>query len=163
MRRLPSHTSSNLGCIAIKTNTLGQILLNADYFVRFWNIITNTRGPLQNMFTRNDCVGCKARLVGETVEGDLRGGSSDEIDFEDARDNKTFANMVVGSKNGCRNCIVFLDAVSFISRSKDQKRCRFRIIFKRRNRTLSIMFYVLGDEENELFSMQVFRQSSMSN
>ena len=116
------------------------------------------------MFARKDyCVGCKAPLVDETVEGDLIDGLSDEIDFENARDNKTFANMVVGSKNGCRNCIVFLDAVSFISRSKDQKRCRFRIIFKRRNRTLSIMFYVLGDEENELFSMQVFRQSSMSN
>jgi hypothetical protein len=162
MRRLPLHTSSNLGCIAIKTNTLGQILLNADYFVRFWNIITNTRGPLQNMFTRNDCVGCKAPLVDETVEGDLRDGSSDEIDFENARDNKTFANMVVGSENGCRNCMLFLDASSFISTSKDQKRCRFTMTPRRRNRILGIYFKVLGDGETASPFMQVFRQSSMS-
>ena len=115
------------------------------------------------MFARKDyCVGCKAPLVDETVEGDLIDGLSDEIDFENARDNKTFANMVVGSENGCRNCIVFLDASSFISRSKDQKRCRF-IITPRRNRTLSITFRVLDDGDREPFFMQVFRQSSMSN
>jgi hypothetical protein len=116
------------------------------------------------MSARKDyCVGCEAPLVDETVEGDLMDGFSDDIQFENARDNKTFANMVVGSENGCRNCILFLDALSFISRSKDQKRCRFATTSRRRNRTLEIVFKVLGDEDTELSFMQVFRQISMSN
>ena len=116
------------------------------------------------MFARKDyCVGCKAPLVDETVEGDIRDGFSDNIHFEKARDNKTFANMAVGSENGCRNCMLFLDASSFISTSKDQKRCRFAMRLRRRNRTLEIVFKVLGDEDTELSFMQVFRQISMSN
>jgi hypothetical protein len=116
------------------------------------------------MFDRKDyCIGCEAPLVDEKVKGDLTDGFSDNIDFQNARDNKTFANIVVGSKNGCRNCIVFLDASSFISRSKDQKRCRFATTSRRRNRTLEIVFKVLGDEDTELSFMQVFRQISMSN
>ena len=114
------------------------------------------------MFDRKDyCIGCEAPLVDEKVKGDLTDGFSDNIDFQNARDNKTFANMVVGSENGCRNCILFLDASSFISTSKDQKRCRFAMRLRRRNRTLEIYFEVLGDGETGSLSMQVFRQSSM--
>jgi hypothetical protein len=52
----------------------------------------------QDMSDRKDyCVGCEASLVDELVEGDLMDGFSDDIYFENARDNKTFANMVVGS------------------------------------------------------------------
>jgi hypothetical protein len=103
----------------------------------------------QDMSDRKDyCVGCEASLVDELVEGDLMDGFSDDIYFENARDNKTFANMVAGSENGCRNCILFLDALSSISRSKDQKRCRFTIT-PSGNRNLSIYFKVLGDEETE--------------
>lgn len=157
----------DLGCIAIKTNTLGQILLNADYFVRFWNVITNTQGsptPQDMSYRKDYCVGCKAPLVDETVKGDLTDNFfSGGINSENARDNNTFANMVVGSKNGCRNCIVFLDALSFVSRSKDQKRRRFTITPRERNRTLCIDIMVLRDEDTEPFFMQVFRQSSMSN
>jgi hypothetical protein len=116
------------------------------------------------MSARKDyCVGCEAPLVDETVKGDLTGGLSDDICFENTRDNKAFANMVVGSKNGCRNCMVFLDALYFVSGSKDQKRCRFTITPRRRNRTLSIAFRVLSDKDTESSYMEVFRQSSMSN
>jgi hypothetical protein len=115
------------------------------------------------MSARKDyCVGCKAPLVDETVEGDIRDGFSDNIHFEKARDNKTFANMAVGSENGCRNCMLFLDASSFISTSKAKKRCRFTMTPRRRNRTLEFYFEVLGDGETRSTFLQVFRQSSMS-
>jgi hypothetical protein len=116
------------------------------------------------MSARKDyCVGCKTPTVDDTVKGDLTDGLSGNIYLEDARDNKTLANMVTGSNNGCRNCIVILDALSSISRGKDQKRLEFIIMPQRESQTLEIQVEVASDEATEYVFLEVFRQSSMSN
>jgi hypothetical protein len=113
--------------------------------------------------SKDYCVSCEAPLVDETVKGDLTDGFANFSSFENALNDKTFANRVVGSKNGCRNCAVIMDALSFISRGKDQKRFEFTIIPRRESQTLDIEVEVVDDGDTELFFMEVFRQSSMSN
>lgn len=80
--------------------------------------------------------------------------------------NENFSKVVAGSNNGCRNCTVILDALSFLFKSKDQKKFEFKIGTQRQKRILSIDCSVdrdfRDDRHLEPAHMEVFRQTGKS-
>jgi hypothetical protein len=111
---------------------------------------------------KDSCVGCGTPLVDETMKGDL---TDNPLIFLD-RINKNFAKVVAGSNNGCRNCTVALDALSFIFKSMDQKKFQFTIASQGQRGTLSIGCSIDRDfidgRNIEPTRMEVFRQTGMS-
>ena len=150
-----------------------RILLNADWFVRFRNSITNTKCSLLDIFTRkHTCDGCWRPLPDKTLKGDLVESPYIVVYPEQdlyGRINKNFANVVAGSNNGCRNCTVVLDALSSIFKSKNQTKFDFAIVIQKQTRTLTIECRLNKDswvgryiEPLQPTHMEVFRQSGMS-
>jgi hypothetical protein len=121
------------------------------------------------MSARKDiCAGCGTPLVDETMKGDIVERAFTVV-YPEQRLNENFSNVVAGSNNGCRNCVVILDALSFLFKSKDQKKFDFTIAASRQNPILSIKCSVDMDSRDfkggryiEPTHMEVFRQTGMS-
>lgn len=124
------------------------------------------------MSARKDyCVSCKTPILDETIKGDLTQSSLSVVHPAKGIDgitNKDLTNMVTGSNSGCRNCFMVLDALSLISKSKDQEEFTFVIVPERKTRTLLIkcdaeLEFCDSRYSYELSHMEVFRQSGLSN
>jgi hypothetical protein len=121
---------------------------------------------------KDNCAGCWTPLVDETIKGDIVERAFTVVYPEqrlNGRTNENFSKVVVGSNNGCRNCVVILDALSFLFKSKDQKKFEFTIAALRQNPILSIKCSVdmdfrdfKGGRHLEPTHMEVFRQTGMS-
>jgi hypothetical protein len=116
---------------------------------------------------KDNCAGCRTPLVDKTIKGDIVERAFTVV-YPEQRLNENFSNVVAGSNNGCRNCVVILDALSFLFKSKDQKKFEFAIAALRQNPILSIECSVDMDFMDfkpgryiEPTHMEVFRQTGM--
>jgi hypothetical protein len=103
--------------------------------------------------TKDVCVGCGYPIVDKTIEGDLT--------ITDCHESIDPMKMEVGSKNGCRNCAVMLDAISTITRDEGQgKRLVFSISSLKQIRSIMI-----GSGEGFLSHsyMEIVRYAGTSN